>query len=306
MEGKDLLSIADLTADDAWRLFRLARDLKQSGPRPLLAGRSLALIFEKPSLRTKVSFDVAMYQLGGHAIYLGPTEIGLGQRESVPDAARVLARYVDGIVARTFLQVTIAELARYARVPVINALSDEEHPCQALCDFFTIWEKKGDLRGVTLAYVGDGNNVANSLLALGALVGSDIRLASPLGYQVPPERIAWARAVADGSGSRITLTTEPEEAVRDADVVYTDVWTSMGWEEETAIRRTVFARYQVDSRLLGLARPEVIFMHDLPAHHGEEVAHGIIDSPQSVVFDQAENRLHMQKAILAELLATRP
>ncbi|MBI4497016.1 MAG: ornithine carbamoyltransferase [Chloroflexi bacterium] len=306
MEGKDLLSIADLTAEDAWRLLRLARDLKQVGARPLLAGRSLALVFEKPSLRTRVSFDVAMYQLGGHAIYLGPTEVGLGQRESVTDAARVLSRFVNGIVARTFKQSTIEELARYATVPVINALSDEEHPCQALGDVLTVWEHKGDMHGVTLAYVGDGNNVANSLLYLAALMGVHIRLASPPGYEVQPERVAWATAVARQSGASITLTADPEEAARGADVLYTDVWTSMGQEEETAIRRVAFARYQIDQRLLSLARPDALVMHPLPAHHGEEVAPGIVDSPQSVVFDQAENRLHIQKAILAELLTASP
>jgi ornithine carbamoyltransferase len=302
MEGKDLLSIADLTSDDAWRLIRLALELKRGGSRPLLAGQSLAMIFEKPSLRTKVSFDVAMYQLGGHAIYLGPQEIGLGQRESVPDAARVLSRLCQGIMARVFKQATVEDLARYSTVPVINGLSDDEHPCQALADFLTIYEHKGGFSGLTVSYIGDGNNVANSLAYLAALLGAHFRIAAPQGYQLTEDRLLWAQEQAARTGGSIMTTSEPEEAADGADVIYTDVWTSMGQEAETEARRVAFARFQIDRRLLDLAKPDVIFLHPLPAHHGEEVAFGIIDDPRSVVFDEAENRLHAQKAVLAELM----
>lgn len=302
MEGKDLLSIADLTSDDAWRLIRLALEMKRGGTRPILAGKSLAMIFEKPSLRTKVSFDVAMYQLGGHAIYLGPQEIGLGARESVPDAARVLSRLCQGIMARVFKQATVEDLARFAAVPVVNGLSDDEHPCQALADFLTIYEHKGKLAGLTVSYIGDGNNVANSLAYLAALLGVHFRIAAPAGYQMTDDRLQWAQQMASQTGGSVLTTTEPEEAADGADVLYTDVWTSMGQEAETEARRVAFARFQIDQRLLDMAKPDVIFLHPLPAHHGEEVAFGVIDDRRSAVFDEAENRLHAQKAVLAELM----
>ena len=295
---KDLISIADLTSDDIQNLIKSAIALKQGGRRPLLEGKILALIFEKPSLRTRVSFDVAMKQLGGHAIYLSQAEVGLGEREPIADVARVLSRYVDGIVARTFANQSVALLAQHATVPVINGLSDEEHPCQVLSDLLTIYEKKGGLEGLIVAYIGDANNVANSLLLACSLTGVKFNIASPKGYGPKEEVLALARK----NGGQILLTEDAKQAVEGADVVYTDVWTSMGQEAEAARRRSAFARYQVNEELLSLAKKDVIFMHPLPAHQGEEIAEGILDSPQSVVFDQAENRLHMQKAILVELL----
>ncbi len=298
---KDLLSIADLDAAQIRGLIDSAIELKRDGRRPLLEGRSVALMFEKPSLRTRVSFDVGMQQLGGHALYLSPAEVGLGQRESIADVARVLSRYVDGIVARTFAHSTVESLAQHATIPVINGLSDREHPCQVLSDLLTVYEKKGRLEGIVLSYVGDANNVANSLLLACSIMKMDFRIASPSGYQLTEDVIALARK----NGGQLVLTEDPDAAVRDADVVYTDVWASMGQEEEAKQRRRVFAPYQVDERLLSLARPDAIFMHDLPAHHGEEIAEGLLDAPQSVVFDQAENRLHMQKAIMVELLGTK-
>ena len=291
---KDLISIADLTAQDIQNLIKSAVDLKREGKRPLLDGMILALIFEKPSLRTRVSFDVAMKQLGGHAIYLSPAEVGLGQREPISDVARVLSRYVDGIVARTFAHESVALLAKHATVPVINGLSDEEHPCQVLSDLLTIYEKKGTLEGLAVAYIGDANNVANSLLLACFLMGIGFRIASPKGYGPKGKILAQAR--------NITVTDDPREAAKGADVVYTDVWTSMGQESEAERRRKAFAGYQVNAELLALAKKDAIFLHPLPAHHGEEIAEGLLDLPQSVVFDQAENRLHMQKAILVELL----
>jgi len=303
MKGKDLLSISDLTPDEAWGIInRAIRIKKRKVMSSILAGKTLALIFEKPSLRTKVSFDVAMYQLGGHSVYLSQAEVGLGSREPIADAARTLSRYVDIIVARTFAHATVESLAKYATVPVINALSDGEHPCQALADILTIYEKKGKLEGLTVAYIGDGNNVSNSLMLACALVGVNFRIASPKGYEFSNEVVNIGRRSSRKSGAKISLLKQPKEAVEGADVVYTDVWTSMGQEAEAAKRRKAFAGYQVDARLMKLAAKDAIFMHPLPAHHDEEVAPGIIDSKQSVVFDQAENRLHVQKAILAEIL----
>lgn len=295
---KDLISIADLASDDIQNLIKSAVALKQGGRKPLLEGKIMALIFEKPSLRTRVSFDVAMNQLGGHTLMLSPAEVGLGEREPIADVARVLSRYVDGIVARTFAHQSVVQLARYATVPIINGLTDEEHPCQVLSDLLTIHEKKGGLEGLTVAYIGDANNVANSLLLACSLMGMEFRIASPKGYG-PKEKVL---AQAEKSGGQILLTEDAKQAVEDADVLYTDVWTSMGQEAESERRRASFAGYQVNQELLSLAKREVIFMHPLPAHHGEEIAEGLLESLQSVVFDQAENRLHMQKAILAKLL----
>jgi ornithine carbamoyltransferase len=303
MKGKDLLSISDLTPDEVWGIInRAIRMKKRKAMSTILAGKTMALIFEKPSLRTKVSFDVAMYQLGGHSVYLSQAEVGLGSREPISDVARTLSRYVDIIAARTFAHATVGALAKYATVPVINALSDGEHPCQALADIMTIYEKKGKLEGLTVAYIGDGNNVASSLMLVCASVGANFRIASPKGYEFPDKILRLGRRFAQQSGAKISLLKQPREAVKGADVVYTDVWTSMGQESEAEKRRKAFAGYQVDAKLMKLAKRDAIFMHDLPAHHGEEVAPGIIDSKQSVVFDQAENRLHAQKAILAEIL----
>ena len=302
MKGKDLLSISDLTSGDIRLLISDAVDMKVEGWLSLLSGKTLALMFEKPSLRTRVSFEVAMRQLGGQAIYLSPAEVGLGERESVSDVARVLSRYVDVIAVRTFSHQTLAILASYSSVPVINALSDLEHPCQALADLFTIYEKKGELNGLTLAFIGDGNNVAHSLLLAASLTGMNFRIASPAGYTVQDRILRLAQDYATDSGAEILCTGEPHLAVKGADVVYTDVWTSMGQEAEAEQRRQVFANYQVNRGLLSLAREDAILMHPLPAHCGEEVAEDILDSPQSVVFDQAENRMHLQKALLAEML----
>ena len=302
MKGKDLLSIADLNREDIPLLISRAIELKEEGWRHSLSEKVLALVFEKPSLRTRVSFEMAMRQMGGSAIYLSPAEVGLGKREPVPDVARVLSRYVDAIAARTFSHETLELLAQYADVPVINVLSDLEHPCQALADLLTIHEKKGELEGLTLAYVGDGNNVANSLMLASALAGIHFRIASPAGYQIRDDLLELARSYAMESGTEILCTEDPRQAVNEADIVYTDAWTSMGQEDESEKRRRAFAGYQIDDELLAQAEEGAILMHPLPAHHGEEVARGVLDSPQSVVFDQAENRMHLQKALLAEML----
>jgi ornithine carbamoyltransferase len=302
---KDLLSIADLNRKELERLIEQAWSMKQEGAPPLLSRRTLALLFEKPSLRTRVSFEMAMYQLGGHSIYLSPEEVGLGKRESAADIARVLSRYVDGVAARTFSQETLHILAGYSSVPVINALSDLEHPCQALSDLLTIYEKKGKLAGLTLAFIGDGNNVTNSLLLSACLLGMNFRLASPPGYEIKGEVLTKGKKFAARSGSQIQLTNDPHEAAKGADIIYTDVWVSMGQEAEAKKRRRAFSGYQVDNKLLSLAKRGVLFMHPLPAHHGEEISAGLLDDPRSVVFDQAENRLHLQKTLLVKLLSNR-
>lgn len=302
MKGKDLLSVADLSSEDIHLLISNAIDMKAEGWNSLLSEKVLVLVFEKPSLRTRVSFEVAMRQLGGNVIYLSPAEVGLGKRETAADVAQVLTRYADAIAARTFSHQTLEILAEYAGVPVINALSDLEHPCQALADLLTIFEKKGKLEGLTLSFVGDGNNVSHSLLLATALTGVNFRIASPQGYRVKDSVFSLARELALESGAEIFCTEEPSLAVRGADIVYTDVWASMGQEDEAAERRKVFASYQVNSRLLSLAKEDAILMHPLPAHHGEEVAENILSSPQSVVLDQAENRMHLQKALLAGML----
>ncbi|MCL0072937.1 ornithine carbamoyltransferase [Dehalococcoidia bacterium] len=301
MKSKDLLSVADLKPDDLQRILDNALAMKRKGTEPLLAGQTLAMIFEKPSLRTRVSFDVAMYQLGGHAIYLAGGEVGLGQREPMKDMALVLSRYADLIMARTFAHRTVESLARCATVPVINGLSDREHPCQAISDLLTIYERKGKPKGLTLAYIGDGNNVAASLLLACALMGTHFRVASPRGYEIEDEIMGVARGIATATGAQVVLAESPHVAVEGADVVYTDVWTSMGQENESEKRRRDFAGYQVTLELLAQAEPDAILMHPMPVHHGEEFAEGVIDSPQSVLIDQAENRLHAQKAILVEM-----
>ena len=302
MKGKDLLSISDLSSEDISLLMSDTMVMKASGWLSSLSGKTLALLFEKPSLRTRVSFEVAIQQLGGQAIYLSPAEVGLGKRESVADVARVLSRYVDAIVARTFSHNTLEILAGYTSVPVINALSDREHPCQVLADLFTIYEKKGELKGLTIAYIGDGNNVAHSLLLAAALAGLNFRIASPEGYQVEEKVLSTAQGYAIDSGAKIVLTEKPNQAAINADIIYTDVWTSMGQEAESKKRLKAFAGYQVNSKLLALAREGAILMHPLPAHRGEEVAEGILESPASVVFDQAENRMHLTKALLVSIL----
>jgi ornithine carbamoyltransferase len=284
-------------------LIRTALSMKRDGSPPLLEGKTAALVFEKPSLRTRVSFEVGMKQLGGSAIYLSQSEVGLGQREPVEDVARVLSRYVSGIVARTYAQETLTGLAAAADVPVINALSDDEHPCQALADLLTVREKKGQIAGVRIAFVGDGNNVAASLAMAAGLAGAELVIASPPEYSLPPDIVEASREWARRTGGAIETVVSPEDAARGADVVYTDVWTSMGQEAERRQRIEAFQGYQVDSELMSLAKPDAIFMHDLPAHRGEEITNEVIEGPQSVVFQQAENRLHAQKALLAALMA---
>ncbi|MDI6856905.1 MAG: ornithine carbamoyltransferase [Dehalococcoidia bacterium] len=303
MRGRDLISIADLTPEEVKRVIDTAIYMKQRGYRQLLAGQTLALLFEKASLRTHVSFNVAMQQLGGQTVYLGQSEVGLGTREPVADVARVLSRYVDAIAARTYTQQTIVDLATYASVPVINALSDEEHPCQALADLLTIYESKGDFRGLTLAFIGDGNNVASSLAQASAMMGMNFIMASPEGYELPEHVLRQAQRWAGRNGASVEIVRRPSEAVRKADVVYTDVWISMGQEDSYQARMQAFADYQVNRELLAHAPAEAIVMHDLPAHRGEEIVDEVIEGEQSVVFHQAENRLHAQRALLALLLA---
>ena len=303
LRGRDILGIEQLTQEEINLVLDVAARLKAhkfDETQTLFAkGQTLAMLFEKPSLRTRVTFEAGMTQLGGHAIYL---EGKLGVRETVPDVARNLERWIDGIMARTFDHSAVLELAEYAQIPVINGLSDKEHPCQAFADFQTLAERKGDLAELTLAYVGDGNNVAHSLALLAAKVGTHFRLACPKGYE--PDAALWQTALgfASETGAILTLTHDPAEGVSGADAVYTDVWASMGQEDEAAERAQVFAPFQVNAALMAHAKPAALVMHCLPAHRGEEIAADVLDGPHSVVFDQAENRLHAQKAILALVL----
>ena len=302
MRGKDLLSVADLSGEDIGLLISNTVDMKASGWLTSLSGKTLALLFEKPSLRTRVSFEIAMSQLGGQVIYLSPSGVGLGKRESIPDVARVLSRYVDAIATRTFSHQTLEVLASNSSVPVINALSDLEHPCQVMADLFTIYENKGQLKGLTLVFVGDGNNVAHSLMLGASLTGMNFRIASPEGYRVQDKILHQAKEYARNSGGEIFCTEEPRLAVSGADVIYTDVWVSMGQEVDLEKRRQVFASYQVNSELFSLAKEDAILMHPLPAHRGQEATDDVLDGPASVVFDQAENRLHLTKVLLLEML----
>ncbi|HVA72553.1 MAG TPA: ornithine carbamoyltransferase [Candidatus Limnocylindrales bacterium] len=300
----DLLIGSEWGAAQIRELYHLAADIKARPERyrSALAGRFLAMIFEKPSLRTRVTFEVGMASMGGGAVFLDHTQSRLGERETVSDVARNLDRWVQGIVARVFEQSVLNELAENASIPVINALSDRFHPCQALADFFTLEERFGALRGVKLAYVGDGNNVCHSLLTLGARVGAHVRIATPARYEPDAGIVAEARRTGRETRAKIEMFRSPEEAVAGAQVVYTDVWASMGQESETAEREAVFAPYQVNEALFAQASARAVFMHCLPAHRGAEVSAGVIDGPQSIVFDQSENRLHVQKAILLTLL----
>ena len=296
------LSVRDLSREDVPRLFALTAELKakqKAGDRVTrLAGRTMALIFEKPSLRTRVTFEVAMIQLGGAAVYLSAQEIGLGKRESVPDITRNLSRWVEVIGARVFSHSTLLQMATHASVPVINALSDLEHPCQALADFFTLWERGLDLGKLKLAWIGDGNNVCHSILLLAALCGTSVIVASPPGFEPDPSILKACREL----GGRVRVTTEPREAAEGADVVYTDTWISMGQEADRERRLEAFQRYQLNDRLLGFAEAGALVMHCLPAHRGEEITDSVMDGPRSVIFDQAENRLHAQKGIIIHLL----
>lgn len=303
---KHFLTLADLTPAELQFILDLAVQLKAEwqagGNPPLLKGKVLGMVFQKPSLRTRVSFDMAMLHLGGHALYLSPNEIQLGKRESVADVSRVLSRYVQVVMARVFAHADVVELARWSSVPVINGLSDYSHPCQGIADFLTMLEHKGELKGRKLTYLGDSNNVTHSLLFGATKLGMDFALGAPAGYSLRPDVMALAQEFAAVSGSKITVTTDPREAIKDADVVYTDTWTSMGQEAEAEERRKIFPPYQVNTALLAYAKPDAIVMHCLPAHRGEEITDEVADGPQSVIFDQAENRLHGQKAILVWVL----
>jgi ornithine carbamoyltransferase len=302
LKSKDFLSVADLTRERLRTLISNAVTMKSGGWSSQLREKILVLLFEKPSLRTRVSFEIAMRQLGGQSLYLSPDEVQLGKRESIPDAALVLSRYADVIALRTFSHETLEIMANNADIPVINALSDLEHPCQALADIMTIFEHKHTLEGLTIAFIGDGNNTAHSLMLAAALCGINFRIASPKSYRVQDKILRKAQGFALENKSEIVCMEDKCQAVEGADIVYTDVWTSMGQEAETEKRRKAFAAYQVDSTLLSLAKKDVILMHPLPAHHGEEVAENLIYSEKSVVFDQAENRLHAQKALLADIM----
>ncbi len=304
---KHFLSLADLTPEQLSGLLNLAVHLKDqwktAGNPPLLQNKTLGMVFTKPSLRTRVSFDMAMLHLGGQALYLSPDEISLGQRESVADVARVLSRYVDVIMARVFGHRDILELAQYSRVPVINGLSDYTHPCQGLADLLTLREKFGTLTGLKLAYIGDGNNVASSLIFGAALSGMSFAIASPAGFEIRGDVVSKAKTLAARTGATLYFTHDPAEAVRDADAIYTDVWASMGQEAETQKRLEVFSpRYQINSTLVSKAKRQAIVMHCLPAHRGQEITDEVADGSHSVLWDQAENRLHAQKAILVQLL----
>lgn len=305
MSVRHLISIHDLTRDEVAGLHRLAARIKAepAAHRQALVGKTLAMVFEKSSTRTRVSFEVGMLQLGGHALFLSSRDIQLGRGEPISDTAQVLSRYVDGVMARTFAHQTVLDLAAHGSIPVINGLTDDLHPCQALADYFTLGEIFGDLAGRRIAYVGDGNNMAHSLLFGAAKVGLDIAIASPAGYEVTADYVELAREDAEQAGTSIELTTDPRAAVQGASAVYTDVWASMGQETEAEERLRAFEGFVVDETLMGEALPEAVFLHCLPAHRGEEVTAGVADGPQSRIFDQAENRLHVQKAILAWLMS---
>jgi ornithine carbamoyltransferase len=306
MKGKSLASLYDLTREEIEEILKTSESLKfqllRGEERPLLKGKTLAMIFEKPSTRTRVSFEVGMWQLGGYALYLSATDLQLGRGETIADTAQTLSRYVNGIMARVFAHQTILDLVKYSRVPVINGLSDFTHPCQGLADLFTIYEKKGRLRGLKLAYVGDGNNVAHSLLYGCSKVGMNITLACPKGYEPHPKVVSEAKEEGKRSSCKVEVAKDPKEAVREADIIYTDVWASMGKEKEYEKRVKIFKPYQVNAKLIKEAKKDYLFMHCLPAHRGEEVTDEVADSKNSVIFDQAENRLHTQKALMTLIM----
>ena len=303
---KDFIAIADYPPTELQDMLNLAvqlkKEWKQSGNAPLLKGKVLAMVFQKPSLRTRVSFDMAMRHLGGDALYLSPNEIGLGKRESIADVSRVLSGYVEAIMARVFDHQHVVELARWSDVPVINGLSDYNHPCQAMADALTIQEQFGSLKGLRVSFVGDGNNVAVSLMHICAKLGADFAIASPEGYELDSAPVDLAKQIASNTSTKIELLRDPVEAVKGTSVIYTDTWTSMGQEEETRHREKVFPPYQVNDALIQQARPDVIVMHCLPAHRGQEITDEVADGPHSALFPQAHNRLHAQKAILVRLL----
>ena len=304
MKHKDFISIHDYTAAEVAQIFKLAAAVKKKPKKyaTALRGKTLGMIFEKPSTRTRVSFEVGMFQLGGHALFLSARDIQLGRGETIHDTAKVLSRYLDGIMARTFAHKTVTDLAESASIPILNGLTDLLHPCQAMTDYFTAWEKLGKLRGRKIAYIGDGNNMAHSLMFGAPKVGMDIAVATPKGYQPNPTIVEQAQADAKKAKTKVIVTTSIEEAVAGADIVETDVWASMGQEAEAERRAHDFEGWDVDSGVMTLAKKKAIFMHCLPAHRGEEVSAEVADGPQSVIFDEAENRLHVQKAILLLLM----
>ncbi|MEC2071487.1 ornithine carbamoyltransferase [Alkalihalophilus marmarensis] len=307
IKGRDFLTLLDYTPEEVNQLLETAMQLKaeskENSIQPLLSGKSLGMIFENSSTRTRVSFEVGMTQLGGHALFLSPKDLQIGRGEPIMDTAKVLSRYVDAIMIRTNSHEMVEELAAHADVPVINALTDAFHPCQALADLLTIKEHKPNQAKIKMAYVGDGNNVAHSLLAAGAKAGMDVVIATPKGYEVNQDIFNQAVEAAKETGANLSQTNDPAYAVNDADVIYTDVWASMGYEAEQAERMGVFTPFQVNEALAAYAKPDYLFLHCLPAHRGEEVTSEVIDGGHSVIYDQAENRLHAQKAILASLLS---
>ncbi len=306
MKGRSIASLYDLAREEIDEILKTSKLLKlqllRDQEHPILKGKTLAMIFEKPSTRTRVSFEVGMWQLGGYALYLSASDLQLGRGETIADTAQVLSRYVDGIMARVFSHQTILDLVKYSKVPVINGLSDLTHPCQGLADLFTIYEKKGKLSGLKLGYVGDGNNVAHSLIYGCSKVGMDITLACPKGNEPNPEVVSRAKEDAKRNGCKIRVTNDPKEAARGADIIYTDVWASMGQEKEHEERVKIFKPYQVNGQLVKEAKEDYLFMHCLPAHRGEEVTDEVADSKNSVIFDQAENRMHTQKALMALIM----
>ena len=301
-ERKNFLTVTDFNAEEILKIFESTKDLKKDPFRDAFKNKAVGLIFQKPSLRTRVSFQVGVWQLGGQCMSLSPAEVNIGVRESVKDAAKTLSRYLDLVMARVFKHKDVEELATHATIPVVNGLSDLYHPCQALADIFTVHEKKGGLKGLTLAFVGDGNNVCHSLLHAASMLGMNIRVASPKGFAPRREVTASAQVLASATGSQILVTTDPKAAAQGADVLYTDVWVSMGQEREAGRRARIFKKYQVNQGLVALAKKDCLVMHCLPAHRGMEITNEVIDGPHAVVFDQAENRLHVQKAIMMKLL----
>ena len=308
LKGRDFLTLEDFTKEELTYLLDLAAQLKKEQkagiPHPHLAGRTLGMIFEKSSTRTRVSFEVGMYQLGGIGMFLSSRDLQIGRGEPIPDTARVLSRYLDGIMIRTFSQDMVAELAEYASIPIINGLTDKHHPCQIMADFQTIIEQKGSLEGLKLAYIGDGNNMAHSYMVGAAIMGMDVAIASPEGYMPAADVTELTLKLAEKSGSKVVITTDPKEAVEGADVVCTDVWASMGQEAEQKEREEKFKGFEVNEELVSVAKPDYMFLHCLPAHRGEEVSAGVIDGPHSVIFDEAENRLHAQKAVLVATMGS--
>ncbi|MFA5039771.1 MAG: ornithine carbamoyltransferase [Candidatus Omnitrophota bacterium] len=300
-DKRDFLSISDFSKEEALEVFKKTEELKRNKFQECFKNKAVGLIFQKPSLRTRVSFQVGVWQLGGQCMSLSPAEVNIGVRESVKDAALTLSRYLDMVVARVFKHRDVVELAQYAQIPVINGLSDLFHPCQALADIFTVKEKRGNLKGLTFVYVGDGNNVCHSLMQITSLMGMNMRVASPKGYGPQKDVLNYVKLQAQKTGASVEVICDPREAARSADVLYTDVWASMGQEKEAKRRAKIFKKYQINRELLGLAKKDALVMHCLPAHRGSEITDQVLDSPNSVVFDEAENRLHVQKAIMMKL-----